>query len=289
MMIGSSLRELPIRTAYSDQRDSDLPWGYWMRMRSHRQHVVVEDHDGREWQSVRQAFWCGRLGMSAFTTPQAMDQGCELLIAMLSVAARSTVTGASEVGADAMHGNQAMAVFLESWSIASGLVVANGNNGRTSYISDEGWAVLLMLKATRPEELHGVAPGTRAVEIAGGAGLVDIANPSVDLSGARFVFERVDIVGQAGIQLVDRNGGRGRMPIHEVVWSLIMPKPECDRLFAWMCARSDRWQAWGTMTERRDANALTQHLLATYIASVDWREGEEVEVLAIADQRQVAR
>ena len=288
MMIGSNLRELPIRTAYSDQRDADLPWGYWMRMRPHRQHMMVEDHAGREWQSVREAFWCGRLGMSAFTTSRTMDQGCELLIAMLSVATRNTATGASEVGADAMHGNQAMAAFLESWSIASGLVIAKENNGRTSYISDEGWAVLLMLKATRPEELHGVTPGAKAVEIAGGPGLVEIANPSVDLSGARFVFERVDIVGQAGIQLVDRNGGRGRMPIHEVVWSLIMPKLECDRLFAWMCARSDRWQAWGTMTERRDANALTQHLLATYIASVDWREGEEVEVLAIADQRQVA-
>lgn len=56
------------------------------------------------------------------------------------------------------------------------------------------------------------------------------------------------------------------------LWSCAFSTPlERDRLFEWMCGRSDRWQAWGKMAGK-GADGLTQHLLDIFIASVDWRE-----------------
>lgn len=48
---------------YGDSRHPDLPWGYWLTSSGdvHGEPPLV-DEQGRQWGSVREAFWSGRLG-----------------------------------------------------------------------------------------------------------------------------------------------------------------------------------------------------------------------------------
>ena len=49
---------------YGDDRHPDLPWGYWMvSSGAVPGEPPLIDENGREWRSVREAFWVGRLGM----------------------------------------------------------------------------------------------------------------------------------------------------------------------------------------------------------------------------------
>lgn len=50
------------------QIDHELPWGYWLRLeRPEGRPDLFVDPDGGEWNSLREAFWFGRLGMPAET------------------------------------------------------------------------------------------------------------------------------------------------------------------------------------------------------------------------------
>lgn len=280
----------PVETGYSSGRDPDLPWGYWLRQVEAPRRLVV-DRDGSEWGSVREAFWVGRMGMrdeapkpdnqikSQSTFNQWQDDQSELLLAVLLQSASPARRALSELAYDVFHSSRAVATHYRNWLKGHGLLVDRTFNEGRWALTDEGWAVLLMLKATRPEELAGIAPGDQEA-LAGGPDMAHVANPAVDVSGARFVFERGQLAGSPVITLIDRDGRRGRMPMQNTIWSCAFSASmERDRLFEWMCARSDRWQAWGEMG---GGDALTQHLLNIYIASVDWRSPQDGPQLRLA-------
>ncbi len=255
-------------------------------------HGVLDEH-GATWPSIRLAFWRGRLGMRqgiahesdapAFRGPEPwLEEQFETLIAVLWVAARGFHTGSRELSTDIFRNSIVFEHHYRNWLVGAGLLVVGPSISSNGVLTDEGWAVLLMLKATRPNELIDVEVGYGAIELAGGKDMVEIAHPAVDTRELAFVFEREDIANQACIVLIDRQSTRGRMPMRRTLWSASFgAKQERDRMFAWLCARSDRWDEWGN-TARRGADALSQHLLATYISSVDWREpngGEQVLAL----------
>ncbi|MEO9904547.1 MAG: hypothetical protein ABJF28_27435, partial [Nisaea sp.] len=54
---------------YGDDRHPDLPWGYWLvSSGSVPGEPPLVDEDGREWGSVREAFWMDRLGLPSIYT-----------------------------------------------------------------------------------------------------------------------------------------------------------------------------------------------------------------------------
>lgn len=278
----------PIETAYSQERDPDLPWGYWLRHSEEPRSMVV-DRDGSRWSSVREAFWIGRMGMGDEPVrpgerPQFLggstrlqDEQSDMLLSILLTSAGKVARAAPELTNDVLGYNRGMARHYMMWLQSRGLVVEHTHYQGRWALTDEGWAVLLMLKATRPEDASG--PGSGREELAGGPDMADVANPAVDVSGARFVFERGALGGRPVITMIDRDGKRGRMPMQKTVWSCAFTTAvERDRLFAWMCARSDRWQDWG---DTGGGDALTQHLLDIYVSSIDWREPQVAPQLAL--------
>lgn len=276
-----------IETAYSSARDPTLPWGYWLREVDTPTRALI-DENGQRWNSVRRAFWTGRLSMPAapqqpgptFLQPSGNDremtEQMELMIAVLHVLARSITSQRAELANDVLNCSSVVSVHYMAWLAGHDLIRTGGSG---FCLTDEGHAALLMLKATRPEELIDVEPGGAAMRLAGGPAMAHIANPAVDVGGARFVFESADIAKRPMITLLDRESTRGRMPTQKTIWSCAFNTPlERDRLFAWMCARSDRWQTWGVVAANA-ADGLTQHLLATYIASIDWTQPTGGELL----------
>ena len=270
----------PIETAYSSGRDPSLPWGYWLREVDRPIRGLI-DEGGRRWDSVRRAFWSGRLSMPmapehsgpTFRQPYGNDremiQQMELMIAVLHVLTRSVSHQRTELANDVLDCSGIIGGHYMAWLSGHDLTRPDSDGLR---LTDEGHAALLMLKATRPEELIDVEPGGAAMQLAGGPSMASIGNPAVDVAGVRFVFEIGDIARRPVITLLDRESARGRMPTRKTIWSCAFRTPlERDRMFAWMCARSDRWQAWGEVAAN-GADGLTQHLLATYIASVDWTQ-----------------
>lgn len=281
----------PVKTDYSSRRDPDLPWGYWLREGGHGADLF--DEDGRRWGSVRQAFWFGRLSMAegpksehgygnAAIELRAIGAQLELMIAVMHVLVRNFISQKMELANDVLGASTIVSGHYMEWLMGHGLITHRPPVNDTYVLTDEGRAVLTMLKVTRPEELIDVQPGSEAMTIAGGPDFAHIANPEIDLAGVRFVFERSTLARRAVIALVDREGMRGRMPMQQTVWSCAFSTPlERDRLFEWMCGRADRWQDWGAIANR-NADGLTQHLLDIYISSVDWHEPQVGPQLALA-------
>lgn len=286
----------PIVTAYSTKRDPDLPWGYWMRavepgsvprqtdrpsftMRGY-EGPGVRDEDGVVWPSVREACWTGLLGMKVVGGWQLMSELFDDMIAALTTSGRRMHAPDREIRID-MHRGSTMGRHYRLWLIGVGLIEDHQQYLGRDKLTDLGWAVLLMLKATRAQDRIGEGEG---VETAGGPDMQGFANPLVDVRGLTYVFERTEIAGSPMIRLIDRDGSVGRMPMETTIWSTAFPLAlERDRMFAWLCVRSDRWEAWGKIAER-GAEAFSAHILATYIASIDWREQQfaVVPVLQIA-------
>jgi hypothetical protein len=85
----------------------------------------------------------------------------------------------------------------------------------------------------------------------------------------RHVFAR-EMVGRLHtITLTSMATGRpARMPTRRVTWSLAFDDVVVrDDLFAWIVARVDNWDHWGSMAYSQGADSLTQRLLALVVAS----------------------
>jgi hypothetical protein len=85
-----------------------------------------------------------------------------------------------------------------------------------------------------------------------------------------FLFAREKLAGRPVVTLT--GFGDGRMPLRRVIWSQSFEDADVrDDFFAWLAERVDRWEDWGAMAYRREAQALTAH----YLTLMALRLGEE--------------
>ncbi|WP_066483754.1 MULTISPECIES: hypothetical protein [unclassified Sphingomonas] len=235
-----------------------LPWGWWLRVNGD----ALEAPDGREYGSVREAFWCGLL---KFPTA-LMDAHLEFLFRVLLGFTRHR-------GADVEQHHDLFASdplywrFYISWLQSIGLL----ENG--SAVSRFGRSVLLMLQATRhpePAEL----PMVEIVE----AVRREMAGPETQqLEQALQAFERQagqmptifarEQVGRSHLITLTIMDTDSQMSLRRVVWSIgFADRLLRDRLFAWLAERVHCWERWGELAYVQGAAALTNRLITMALA-----------------------
>ena len=247
--------------AGSDRAGGVLPWGWWLRVNR----GVIEDADGRQWRTVREAFWEGHLGLPAtHVVPEQM----ELLLRVLAAIERYWV-GAAEAKHDLFCGNMLFWRFYQCWLSSVGLLeVEPRGNPLTAGLSELGRSVLLMLQATREPEwiqlpFGRVLDAVRGAERTAADDERERALRAFERGITRLprLFARESLHGRYVVTLtgLDTNP---RMPIRKVVWSLSFPDAGIrDDFFAWLAERVHRWEDWGELAYTKGADALTQHLL----------------------------
>ena len=145
-MVGSFHPFRADKVRYGDDRHPDLPWGYWFVSTSDipGQPPLV-DEDGREWGSVREAFWIDRLGLPSIHSGW-MNKIMEFMASYLAILDGRFVEPEERVR-DIFLGDGHLDQFFRAYLLAIGLV--NDTDGRPT---PEGRAALLMLIATRTRE-----------------------------------------------------------------------------------------------------------------------------------------
>lgn len=259
----------------------ELPWGCWMHTAaSSGGGFTIVDEQGRHWQSLRHAFWAGRLRMST-SSLRIMNEQLELMLAALASKHRGIVS-TSEQAYALFAGDHRYERFWWYWMYAEGLT--HGGFRRDpldAKVSAEGIAVLRMLAATRPIELNAVPIGRAAVEILGAPGSPDecdrakfeAAEASARMLPLVFVRERA--FGREAISLLHRNP-KDVIPVARTIWHMAWPDARLrDRAFLWMTDRSDLWTSWGEMVLNHGADAFTKHLLVLLLAGPAERQPTE--------------
>lgn len=250
----------------------ELPWGCWMRTTVGRGgDVAVIDEQGRNWESLRHAFWAGRLRMSR-SNRHVMGEQLELMLAVLASLHRGIVA-VDEAVHSLFASDHVYQRFWMHWAYSEGLLQGGfRSDPLDSKLSAEGIAVLRMLAATRPIELNAVPIGRAAVEFLGEPGTpgeCDRARFEAAEASARLlplVVVRETAFGGTGLSMLYRNP-EDVIPVARTIWSAQFPDRRLrDRAFLWMADRSDRWTAWGELVLRQGAPALTQHLMTLLFA-----------------------
>lgn len=241
------------------------PWGWWLRA----QGGVIVDPEGREWASVRDAFWQGRLGFPA--THVAPEQHELLLRVLLSI--ERPYGDTTERVHDIFSGDMMFWRFHHCWLVSVGLVDRMpGLLGFNSALTAEGRSVLAMLLATRDPghavlSLSAVLEAMRAAGRTAADGAREDALRSIERGVVRmlYLFAREELAGRPVVTLTGMAGGR--MPMRRVMWSQSFTDPDVrDNFFAWLTQRVDRWEDWGAMAYSKGADALTTHLLGLFAA-----------------------
>lgn len=265
---------------YEHIRNPQLPWGYWLQTRD----GVFVDEGGREWRSVREAFWVGRLGMRPldhdYGREKTMHEELERLTAVLAAQDRRILLG-RESATDMFDGSHAFERFHSAWTWGFGLTDEQS-------LTVEGRAVLLMLVATRPYELGRLPVGPDAMRaiIGADAGVeareqwfAEIDAFARDLA---FRFVRSEVGRSPCVELVG-DDSTARMPTRRAFWSQgFRHEHDRDQLFAWLCERLDRWDDWGRLVAKRGAAEFQQHLVELLVLGSDARP-------AAIGRRQIAR
>ncbi|GAA0671730.1 hypothetical protein FHT00_001847 [Sphingomonas insulae] len=258
----------------------ELPWGCWMRIATGVGGVTVIDQHGRTWESLRHAFWAGRLRMST-SSPRVMNEQLELMLAAFA-SKRHGIVSTDERAHSVFGGDHVFMRFWWYWMYAEGLVEGGfRRDPLDADLSAEGVAVLRMLAVTRPVELNAVPVGRAAVEFLGTPGALDECDRAkfeAAEASARLlplVIVRETAFGTAGISLLHRDPN-DVIPVARTIWHIRFPDAQLrDRLFLWMADRSDRWTAWGELVLREGAPALTQHLMTLLFADRSERQPTE--------------
>jgi hypothetical protein len=252
--------------ARSRDRDGVQPWGWWLRVRG----GVIEDAQGRQWRTVRQAFWEGHLG---FPPTHVVPEQLELLLRVLSSVERHWV-GMEETKHDLFCGDMLFWRFYRCWLSSIGLLEAGGRiDPLSASLSDKGRSVLLMLQATREPEWIQLPFGSvlDAVRRADLTAADDERERALQIferavTDLPYLFARETVHGRHLVTLTGLDTV-ARMPLRKVVWSLSFPDARVrDDFFAWLADRVNRWADWGDVAFSRGADALTQHLLSLFAA-----------------------
>lgn len=231
---------------------------------------VIEDAQGRQWRTVRQAFWEGHLG---FPPAHVVREQQELLLRVLASIERHWV-GLEETKHDLFCGDMLFWRFYQCWLSSVGLLETGGHvDPLSARLSDEGRSVLLMLQATGEPEwallpFASVLDAVRRADLAAADDERERALRVFEraVTDLPYLFARETVHGRHLVTLTGLDSV-ARMPLRKVVWSLSLPDAQVrDDFFAWLADRVNRWADWGDVAYSKGADALTQHLLSLFAA-----------------------
>ncbi len=246
--------------------DALLPWGHWLRTKPGAGELILIDENGREWRSVREAFFHGRLGFKV-TIPGFREVELErMLVFLIGASGPSGVSGLQSMVGD-LFADKAFGSFYRHWLGAHGLMQRNSRTDMDdALITPEGRSVAKMLLATRPPGLAGLHPGVETVLYAGRK-MTEVDRTSFergddDVAHMPYAFVRERIGPQPSISLVHRNAYL-QLPLVRTIWMQTFADDESrDAFHVWMSDRLERWNAWGDIAFRKGAGALSRHLLS---------------------------
>lgn len=222
------------------------------------------DEDGREWGSVREAFWINRLGLPAIHS-RWMNGIMEFMASYLAIADGRFVAAEERVR-DIFLSDGHLDQFFRAYLLAAGLV--NDTDGRPT---PEGRAALLMLIATRTRE--------DASEDVGLDWIVanrTVAGHSERLAAAEQIERRERVAARMTHRFVTDTIGHEpavkliglritqAIPVRSTLWTMTWPDNDRfarDCFYLWLLERIDRWDDWSEMVTRYSARALTEHFL----------------------------
>lgn len=252
---------------YDHGHQGDRPWGHWLRLehRGFSSGPEFVDRDGRVWRSIREAFWCGRLGM-----PLANDRVPDDLLELIHAAlACRFAPGPTRIWPDILP-DMALGHLMNHWLVAVGLLRKEGGHPLERGLTPEAFSVLRMLDLTRPLPLSQTPPSRASVDemigimhgpVAGEERRADVEARAQDWDAA---FLRRTIAGKHTVVLASR--GRGPIPVVATVWMLRFPDARVrDRFYDWLCDRLDRWPAWAAIADGYGGPELTNHLLQVMV------------------------
>lgn len=253
----------PQITRYAENRHPDLPWGYWFTSVGEVPgEPPLVDENGREWNSLREAFWVGRLGLP-MEHPKRVNDCLEFILSYLSITDGRFVEkeeSVSDLFGDQAHLESFFNAFLEGAGIAE-----RYNHGPTL----EGGAVLLMLIATRTRDdadenigLDWIAATSglaRGKELKTVADLADRRERAAARMAHRFATDTIagkPIVKLIGLTITPE------IPVRSTLWTMSFSEGYArDRFYLWLIERIDRWDAWSEMVSSQGTRALTEHFL----------------------------
>lgn len=255
----------------TEDLDPNLPWGHWLAIRtSGRERIYVDEATGRQWRSLRSAFWHGRLGMPPNDGREPPPEQLELVHAVLAARARRPRIHEAEEVADLFHGSVLFRSHHLEWLAGHGLIIGR-DVADDSRLSSEGRSVLLMLHATRPYATRGNRPSGATVQQLEGLG-AGCEEREVRLSRVERIaatwdaaFVRREGEGRLSVVLETRVEGPGRTAAWELA---VNTTGQRDNLFEWLCFRMDRWPPWAGIATVNGSEALTRKLLATMAAAL---------------------
>lgn len=250
---------------YGNGRHSDLPWGYWLISTSEIPgQPPLTDEDGREWRSVREAFWTSRLGLPSDFSVHS-DRILEFMMSYLAIVDHRFVEPEERVS-DIFQGDRNLDSFFSYFLTAAGLL-----ESRYGKLTPEGRGVLQMLIATRSVDHASEQIGLEWI----------IANRTVTgrdekQSAAEAVSRREQVASRLlhrfatdtidGMPCVKLIGLRitQEIPVRSTLWSMSWPVGDQyarDRFYLWLLERIDRWDDWSAIVTEDGVRALTEHLM----------------------------
>ena len=250
---------------YGDDRHPDLPWGYWLVSASDVPgRPPLLDEQGREWESVREAFWKGRMGLPEIY-PHACNEIMEFMGSYLAILDGRFVP-AEERAQDIFQGDRHLDLFFTTIMRAAGLVDA-----RNGCPTAEGRAVLAMLIATRRSKDADDDVGLswiQANRTVAGHGLrletADAAERAERVAARmRHRFALAMIGREPAIKLIVILVTK-EIPVRSTLWSMTWSEGDRharDRFYLWLLKRIDRWDDWTEIVVKGGARSLTEHLL----------------------------
>lgn len=247
---------------YGGGRHKDLPWGYWLVSSRPSGQPPLIDEDGTQWPSVRDAFWCGRLGFPYRSTSHHVLDFMANYMAILD----GRFVPDEERVRDVFDGDHHAATIFDLVLRSAGLV-----DKRSGRLTPEGRAVFLMLIATRcQDDAHGDIGLTWIVANRSVAGWKERQRAAEQVKRAEQVAARMmhrfatdEIDGNPAIKLIGLRITR-EIPVRSTLWSMTWDKGDRfgrDRFYLWLLERIDRWDDWSEMVTHEGARALTEHFM----------------------------
>lgn len=237
------------------------------------------DEDGREWGSVREAFWIDRLGLPSIHSGW-MNGIMEFMASYLAILDGRFVAP-EERYRDIFLGDGHLDQFFRAYLLAAGLVTED--DGRPT---PEGRAALLMLIATRTRE-----DGEDNVGLDWIVANRTVAGRSERLEAAEQVERRERVAarmahrfatdtigGDPAVKLIGLRVTR-EIPVRSTLWTMTWPNGDRlarDRFYLWLLERIDRWDDWSEMVSRDGARALTEHFMKLAFCDRSAGAGDEI-------------